>query len=384
MTSQPADQVPPPYNPRDYNYNAPTLPPRTGGTVATLDPAADQYGEDINSPVHYARDPHKLVAYLVPFPKPQIKGVPGEGIPLRFLLYTPPPPPLKAPKEGDKESKVHKIQRKWQEEVRSAKTSDAKTASWKGLKSKATRGINIAMGYTKTSNLEFVNRLGGGGDDEKHADEGDETHKTVGLEELVIVYPSDLQLSPDKLRQEFVDNLMRTKSKAQKDAVLATGLLPVSACIDLCLTLIWPFGGLLEIDGVWAAASIKGAKTSRSVTKRLSSSSKSGNHDEDKLALNFTPSPRLLILEKYLATKCHDKDSKLFPAFGTTPTETDVLEAIGWAPSQTDGADRNWEDEQWETSEVKDDFKGVMTKAAKEWDSWVKAYEKDPKKAMKK
>lgn len=102
------------------------------------------------------------------------------------------------------------------------------------------------------------------------------------------------------------------------------------------------------------------------------------------MALNFTPSPRLLILEKYLATKCHDKDSKLFPAFGTTPTETDVLEAIGWAPSQTDGADRNWEDEQWETSEVKDDFKGVMTKAAKEWDSWVKAYEKDPKKAMKK
>lgn len=259
MTSQQPDQVPPPYNPQDYSYNAPALPPRTGGTATTqIDPAADQYGgqlhpplpprrpssirslnpEDINSPVHYARDPHKLVAYLVPFPKPQIKGVPAEGIPLRFLLYTPPPPPLKAPKEGDKESKAHKIQRKWQEEVRSAKTSDAKTASWKGLKSKATRGINIAMGYTKTSNLEFVNRLGGGGDDEKHADdEGHETHKTVGLEELVIVYPSDLKLSSDQLRQEFVDNLMRTKSKAQKDAVLATGLLPVSACIDVSFCL---------------------------------------------------------------------------------------------------------------------------------------------------
>lgn len=150
------------------------------------------------------------------------------------------------------------------------------------------------------------------------------------------------------------------------------------------LTLVWPFGGLLEIDGVWMAASIQGAKTSRSVTKRLSSSSATGNHDKDKLQLNFTASPRLEVLERYLAARCHEKDPKVFPQNKTSPTESDVLEAIGWSPSQAGGEERNWEDEQWETTEVKDDFKSVMTKASREWDKWVKAYEKNPEKAVKK
>lgn len=211
---QPAGDYPPP-------------PQRSG-----QQPASDG---DIDSPVHYTRDPHKLIAYLIPFPKPEVKGSTAQNLPPRFLIYTPPPPPLKAPDEGTKEGKAHKIQRKWQDEVRSAKTSDAKTMSWKGLKSKATRGIDKAMGHTKTSNLEFVNRLSGGGDD-SHSDdghEGEDTHKTVGLEEMVIVYPSNMQLTPEQLRQEFVDQLMRTKSKSEKDAVLATGLLPVAACIDV-------------------------------------------------------------------------------------------------------------------------------------------------------
>lgn len=119
------------------------------------------------------------------------------------------------------------------------------------------------------------------------------------------------------------------------------------------------------------------------MTKRLNSS-QSGKGDDKSLVLTFTPSPRLDILEKYLAAKCHEYDSKTFPQSGTRPTETDVLEAIGWSPSQTGGEQKNWEDEQWETTEVKDDFKMVMTKAAKEWDKWVKAYEKNPEKAMKK
>lgn len=120
------------------------------------------------------------------------------------------------------------------------------------------------------------------------------------------------------------------------------------------------------------------------MTKRLTSSSASGKHDEDTLRLTFTPSPRLHILDDYLAAKCHDKDPKSFPSSATAPTETDLLEAIGWSPSQTGGETRNWEDEQWETSEVKDDLKMVMEKGAKEWSKWVQAYEKDPEKAMKK
>lgn len=94
----------------------------------------------------YIRDPHKLVAYLVPLPKPNyhkgmLHATDGAEVPTRFLIYTPPPPPLQAPAEGEKEEKIHKLQRKWQEEVRAAKQSDAKVASWKGLKGRATKGI---------------------------------------------------------------------------------------------------------------------------------------------------------------------------------------------------------------------------------------------------
>lgn len=249
---------------KSQDYSAPALPPRTsaeGGQVGQyLQPeypvpprrpgSVSSATSDIDSPVHYTRDPHKLVAYLVPFPKPQIKGIPADALPPRFLIYTPPPPPLSAPQEGEKEGKVHKIQRKWEAEVRAAKTSDAKTASWQGVKSKATRGISKAMSMTKTSNLEFLNRIGDGSDD-KHADdgkhEGEETKKTVGLTDMILIYAPSMNRTPEQLRQEFIESMIRSKTKAQKDAIIATGLLPVSACIDLCATLIWPFGGLLEV-----------------------------------------------------------------------------------------------------------------------------------------
>ena len=78
------------------------------------------------------------------------------------------------------------------------------------------------------------------------------------------------------------------------------------------------------------------------------------------------------------------RDAKLFPAVGTVPSETEVLEAIGWTPAEKGGEVRNWEDEQWEITEVKDDLKSVMTKGGKEWDSWCKKFEKDPEKALKK
>ena len=322
--------------------------------------------------------------------------MPG-AIPDRFLIYTPPPPPLTAPKEGEKEDKFHKVQRKWQEEVRAAKTSDAKTASWKGVKSKATKGISYVMSKTTSSNLDFVNRIPGQKVDTKdaHADDGhneaDTTHKTVGLEEMVLIYPSSFGASPDQVKTEFVNSMMRTKSKAQKDAVLATGLLPVSAAIDIMATVIWPFGGLLEVDGVWAYSSIRGAKTARSVTKRLSSSTQSASTPQteeeemqgEKLRMTFTQSPRLEVLYRYLLARCKDHDHKHFPSTDVAPTETDVLSAIGWAPSQTGNADKNWEDEEWETQEVKDDLKSTLGKAAKEWDKWCQAFAKDPEKALK-
>jgi hypothetical protein len=319
----------------------------------------------------------------------------AKDIPERFLIYTPPPPPLKAPAEGEKEAKFQKVQRKWQEEVRAAKADNSKVASWKGLKSRATKGINEAMGWTTNSNLDFLNRVPGAKPSKSrepspdhHAEDGvqedEETKKTVGLEEMVLIYPSTIPGTQEQIREEFVNTMLRSKSKAQKDSIIATGLLPVSFAVDVLATLVWPFGGLLEIDSVWLYSSIRGAKTARSVTKRLNSSSPTdAPQDEAKLKLTFTASQRLDILQSYLQVECHKKDPKLFKSAGPAPTETQVLEAIGWSPSQT-GETKNWEDEQWEVAEVKEDLKATMHKGAKEWDKWCKNFEKNPEKALKK
>lgn len=416
-------------------------PQRLPGTTFGAD-------DDPGDGTHYTRNPHKLTAYLVSFPTPTLKSAPATQVPQRFLIYTPPAPPIATPKEGDKEGKVQKMTRKWQDEVREAKTNQAKVASWKGVKGRATKGIDWAMGQTQSSSLAFLNRIPGPTVDNKtdtaakpghdsHADdgitEGPTTKKTVGLEEMVLVYPASLPGTQEQIREEFVNSMLRTKSKAQKDAIIATGLIPVSLAVDILATLIWPFGGLFEIDTVWAVSSMRGAKTARSVTKRLNSSGPTGVGDdaagasgptsaststgtggaagmlgkvtsrlpsrarspspnsadgssshEQKLKLTFVPSARVNILTKYLASECHKRDAKLFSSPGVAPTETDVVTAIGWAPSQTGGETKNWEDEQWELSEVKDDVKQVMHKGAREWDTWCKAFEKDPVKAMKK
>ncbi|KIW17342.1 hypothetical protein PV08_04534 [Exophiala spinifera] len=373
--------------------------------------------DDPSNPIHYIRDPHKLIGYLVPFPKPKINSVTPESIPSRFMIYTPPPPPLQKPTEGTKEGKLHKVQRKWQEEVRSAKTSTAKTASWKGLKSKATKGIDWAMSKTTSSNLDFLGRVSPAHSDDERSDaEGAETHKTIGVEEMIMIYPPTMGLSETAMREEFVNTMLRTKSKAQRDTIIATGLMPVTYGIDILATFIWPFGGLGEIDTVWAYSSFRGAKTARSVTKRLSSTASTpsdGSHGKesegqqqsgkDHLRLTFRDSGRIEVLKRYLESECHKVDSKLFPEYKTGPTESDVLEAIGWTPAgrgrqraaspgadgekeapQIEMEDRNWEDERWEMEEVKDDLRNTFRKAAREWRKWCLLLEKNPEKAMKK
>jgi len=337
----------------------------------------------------YVRDPHRLIAYLVPFPKPQILN--GDQLPDRFMIYTPPAPPIPAPKEGEKEEKIQKLQRKWQQEIREAKLSDAKVTSWKGAKSRALKGINAAMDWTTTSNLDFLNRVPVGSNGKnRSADTSDDedatmTDKTLGLEEMALIYPASMPGSVQQIREEFVLNMLRSKSKAQKDTVIATGLLPVSFAIDVLATLVWPFGGLLEIDAVWAYSSFRGAKTARSVTKRLHSSSPTNEeHDKHTIKLSFTPSVQLEVLRRYLVAECHKRNPKLFASEGPAPIESHILETIGWTPSQSEAETRNWEDEQWEIAEVKDDLRTTMQKGAKEWEKWCKDFEKNPEKALKK
>ena len=346
-------------------------------------------GDDPTNATHYIRDPKKLIGYLVPFPRPQlVASVDPNMIPTRFMIYTPPPPPLRKPGENEKEDKLHKVQRKWEEEVRAAKTSTAKTASWKGVKSKATKGINWAMAQTTSSNLDYLSRVSPTNSDHESSTVQEEktTKKTVPVEEMVLIYPPSIGLDAEHMREEFVKTMLRTKSKAERDTVIATGLMPVAYGIDILATLIWPFGGLGEVDTLWAWSSFRGAKTARSVTKRLSSASSSSNPHENhandnQLQLNFVDSQRIEILAAYLRAECHKVDGTLFPGYQTPPTESQVLEAIGWSPSTSGGETRNWEDDQWELQEMKDDLKTTFHKAAKEWKKWCLLLEKNPSKA---
>ena len=101
-----APTYPPAYNPGEYagqqsfqsgqQFQPP--PQRLKQTFAVDD--------DPSSPVHYIRDPHKLIGYLVPFPKPKLSNVKPEDVPSRFMIYTPPPPPLQKPAEGVKEAQT--------------------------------------------------------------------------------------------------------------------------------------------------------------------------------------------------------------------------------------------------------------------------------------
>ena len=153
-----------------------------------------------------------------------------------------------------------------------------KTASWKGVKSKATRGIDWAIGKTTSHDLDFLGRVAtagsGGGkkkvksipavekgtavekdkeaesaatsDDEAQGGWHDKSvsneddKATVGLEEMVLIYPPSMGNDTEAIKAEFVNSMMRTKSKAEKDAVIGTALLPVAAAVDIAITLVWP------------------------------------------------------------------------------------------------------------------------------------------------
>lgn len=354
--------------------------------------------DDPGNPTHYARDPHKLVAYIIPLPTPILANAPTDDVPRRFLIYTPPPPPLKKPTlaPGEKEEKMHLVQRKWQDEVRKAKNSTEKTTSLKGIHHKMVRGTNKAMALTTSANLDFLGRAGGGSSpgrsrpstpEQQHADDGvqvnSESTKTVPVDEMIFIYPESMGTNEQALREEFINTLMRTKSKAQRDSVIATGLVPVGFGIDFLLVVV---GGLGEIATVWAFKSIMGAKTARSISKRLASA-ESNQGGEGQLKLNFKPSGRLEVLKNYLEAECNRVDPVMFPRSGQyhiPPTEGQVLDAIGWSPAQSDGETKNWEDEKWELDEVKEDFRVTMHKGAKEWKKWCSNYEKEWEKKIKK
>ncbi|TGO66738.1 hypothetical protein BOTNAR_0055g00250 [Botryotinia narcissicola] len=354
--------------PRDRSdssiHTGPALPPRR---ISQHNP----------SEVYYTRDSHRVVAYLIPLPKPI--DVSDAEFPQRYLVYTPPAAHLLKPAEGIKEGKRHKGKR-----VKKAKTYDGKTMSLKGLHSKTTRGVVWGINSIKNTDITFLNRV-----------------PRKEIEELHLIYPPTVPHSPIDLRNKFLSQLTRTKARAKKHAAISTLLLLPALLIDTFAAVIWPFGGLFEVDAVWTFTSVRGYLVSRSVTKRLSSQNTIHDHEQMRiqdreLYLRFHKSEHLRILERYVKELCHKQNPKRFASAGVPPTETEVLKAMGWEPDMRgrvksgerggmpEGGMRDWDDERWQEREAKDDLLGVLGKGAKSWDGWCKKWEKNPKKAEKK
>lgn len=458
-----------------FDLEPPLSPGRSGSTSSipsvTILPSTE--------PLTHTREAGKATAYLIPFPKPRIKGVKPEDIPERFLVYTPILPPLSKPAVGEKETHWHKTQRQWQEDVRKATMSKASAATWKGMKARTTSLIHKGVNMTRSSNVEFLDRVSGGAitataEEMEAAESGDKIsdaelsaepasldslseaslpslqakrsstttsldkdNKPKALEELTLIYPPTLQLSPDKIRTEFIDTLLRTRQQSRKDAVVASTLLPLAVAFDA--SLVFTLGGLTQVSGVWAYTSTRGVMTSSKMTKGLARGEEyalekqghpelsgcetetqgctCGHHEhtygapetiqkpskkkkkKKGINLHLQQSTHLEIMRRYLDLACLKKDFHMFPnieeATGDIGEGT-VLNAIGWKPVRRQGKDlevefkdhvekvTSDEDEAYQFSEARDDLKRYVRKGAAEWVTWCKAFAKDPEAAVKK
>lgn len=202
-------------------------------------------------------------------------------------------------------------------------------------------------------------------------------------------------LSPIDLREQLIAQINRTKSRAKKHAAISTVLLIPTLVIDTLAAVVWPFGGLFEVDAVWAFTSIRGYLVSRSVSKRLSSQDTIHDHEQMRvqdreLYLRFQISEQVKILERYVGELCHKRNPQRFASAGVPPTDTEVLNAMGWEADMRgrvrggerggmpEGGVRDWDDERWQEREVKDDLLVVLGKGAKSWDKWCNKWEKNP------
>ncbi|KAL2061203.1 hypothetical protein VTL71DRAFT_7476 [Oculimacula yallundae] len=333
-------------------------------------------------PIKYSRQPEKLMAYLIPLPKPKLrKNLEREDdLPQRYLLYTPPQPHHLKPAKGVKESKRHMGKRKLQEQVEKANKYDGKTFTWRGLHSKTTKGVIWAVQRIRATDLVFLGRI---------------PNKEV--DEIVLVFTDNATHTIPEIRDEFIAQITRTKKRAAKESAISTILLPITLVIDTLAAVIWPFGGLLEIDAVWWYAATKGWYTSRRITKRLGtreSRFKEYGGKERDLFLRFHQDADVEVLRVYVAEACHKRNPAMFDSVGVPPTETEVAKAIGWKPvlrGKTGGKREagelggfEWADEEWQRFVFAVDLKAVAEKGARSWERWGKKFEKKPDKALKK
>ena len=251
-----------------------------------------------------------------------------------------------------------------------------------------------AVHKIRATDIVFLGRINNKGKSNVSSFESQPANEYPEVDEIVLVFPSSVTLTIPEVRIEFIDQVTRTKKKATKEAAISTILLPITLAIDTLAAIIWPFGGLFEVDAVWAYASIKGWNTSRIVTKRLgdrkSMFGKYGGKERD-LILHFQQDEKMDVLRRYLAEACHKKDPRMFDSAGVPPTELEVMKAIGWNPvvrgkygdMRAEG-ETGWTDEEWQQVMFKEDFRATIEKGAGSWKKWCQKFEKNPDRALKK
>ncbi|KAF2753546.1 hypothetical protein EJ05DRAFT_445117 [Pseudovirgaria hyperparasitica] len=275
--------------------------------------------DSLDAPL-FSRDSKRYFAYLIPYPSPKNDDIACPKPPERFLIYTPMPSFLQKPADRAKES----AERQREDLSVSAEHSAAQS-----------------------------------------------------MEELIIVYPDSCQSSKEDIRKTFVGAMMKARSRAQRDAAIATSLLPFAAAADFGAGTM---GAMLALDSVWAYKSIRSARTAKALTNRFSADDSTKQH----LKITIKASPALEPARKYMEERCFRIDRTNYPYPGIViPSEAEVLSAIHWKPSVVLDGSVSPQDVEWEIKEAHLDLEETMKKGAKEWTSWCKKFLQDPEKAFR-
>ncbi|KKY32467.1 putative secreted [Diaporthe ampelina] len=358
--------------------------------------------------LQYSRNATRVMAYMIPLPQPLRNGV-LQDVPQRYMLYMPPAPDLLKPTEtGTKERKRDKAVRRWQQEVRKAKTFNGKVVSLGGIQSMSIRGAVWVLSVIKPSDVTFLSRV---------------PRKSV--KSLILIHPEGpARQSTDDMFHNVKGELSRTKSRTKRDFWIGTALLPITFTIDLIIPV---FGGLSEVNMVWMAVNASAWMTANKVITKLrpaqggfpdhqdpngammlrrsytvdgstgagQARDGSGEHntgekgeakdkekDKDKtIQMVFQPSPAMDLMKRYVEEACHKCNSDAFPSSGGyVPGEAEVLASMGWTPEHREVPDAE-NDVAWQIRKVTEDLREATNRAAKSWDSWCKKYTKNPKKA---
>lgn len=208
---------------------------------------------------------------MIPLPQPLGPNGLPLAVPQRYMLYLPPAPDLLKPdpptdnispsdqaadgkhdgatNAAAKERSRDKARRKWQAEVRKAKTYSGAVVSVRGLYSASVRGAVYVLSLLQRSELTFLSRL---------------PRRT--LRELELMHPGSSSAGDEERFAEVRAEFERNRRLARRDFWIATALLPFATTIDLLIPI---FGGLSEVDLVWMAVNGRAWLAARGVTKRM-------------------------------------------------------------------------------------------------------------------